>query len=77
MLNKVSDRALAALATLKGNTDFEAVMEWLQVEAQDVINTLLTAKDEVMVRQLQGAGQTLVDLIQTAENARERLGKRR
>ena len=77
MLNKVSDRALTALATLKGNTDFEAVMEWLQVEAQDVINTLLTAKDEVMVRQLQGAGQTLVDLIQTAENARERLGKRR
>ena len=77
MLTKVSDRALSALATLKGNTEFEAVMEWLQVEAQDVINTLLTAKDEVTVRQLQGAGQTLVDIIQTAEHARERLGKRR
>ncbi len=53
------------------------MLAWLGEEAQDMLKTILTAKDEVLVRQLQGAGQTLVEIIETAEHARERIGKRR
>lgn len=71
MLKQTPARVTAALASLEGNDEFEALREYLQDCLQDLRNESATTKDEVILRWQQGGIQVLSGLLDRASKARE------
>lgn len=66
---------LKSLARLDSNSDFLAVVGWLRVEREAVIETLATATNPVLVHQAQGSLSTLTDITRSATTANAALGR--
>lgn len=75
MLDRPSQRVLAALSTLEGHPDFQVITEWLRASREHLSRDGMIAKDEVLARWHQGAFQALDELITTSETARNHLRK--
>lgn len=75
MLKKIDKSTVAALATLQGHNDFQTVMKYLQQSLDELRRDNQIAKEDVIYRWQQGAIQTLDQLIETCESARETLRK--
>jgi hypothetical protein len=75
MLKKIDRQVVAALSTLQGHSDFQTLLKYLQQSLDELRRDNQVAKEEVQFRWQQGAIQTLDQLIETCENARETLRK--
>lgn len=75
MLNKLDKQTVAALSTLQGHNDFQTFLKYLQLSLEQLRKDSQSTKDEVTLRWEQGAIQTLDQLIDTCNNARETLRK--
>lgn len=71
MLRQTPARVIAALASLEGNSEFEALRTYMQECLQELHNDSATTKDEVILRWQQGGIQVLTELLGRAANARE------
>lgn len=71
MLSPPDERTLVALAALHGDTDWQVVMDWLRRNAKTLVTTMISAHDDVVVRQHQGAAQTLTELLELDETSVE------
>lgn len=71
MLRQTPARVIAALASLEGNSEFEALRTYMQECLQELHNDSATTKDEVVLRWQQGGIQVLTELLGRAANARE------
>ena len=63
MLSNPNERALYAMASLRGHNDWRVVMEWLQENAKTLMQACAETKDDVTLRQSQGAAQVLAELL--------------
>jgi hypothetical protein len=75
MLKKLDKQTVAALSTLKGHNDFQTFIKYLQQSLVELRKDNQIAKEDVIYRWQQGAIQTLDQLIETCDNARETLRK--
>lgn len=75
MLQKTDRIIISALATLKGNKEFEIVRVYLEQSLQELYRANATTKDEVILRWNQGAIQIIEQFLDMAANARETLQK--
>jgi cob(I)alamin adenosyltransferase len=75
MLRKLDKQTIAALATLQGHNDFQTFLKYLQQSLVELRKDNQIAKEDVIYRWQQGAIQTLDQLIETCETARETLRK--
>ena len=71
MLKKPDTQVLNALASLQGNSNFEAIRSWLESSLQDLYVTSSITKDEVISRWNQGAAQAVAELLEKAKEAPE------
>ena len=65
-----NERQLAALARLRGDSEFGVVVEYLEAARADALHTLSVTTDEVRLRWMQGEAQTLGDLIDLIQKQR-------
>ena len=75
MIEQPSKRVIQSLANLQNDNDFKEVVDWLNRSLQQIKHDALHTKDEVQTRWLQGAGQTIEDLLTRATSARETIRK--
>jgi hypothetical protein len=71
VLKQTPARVISALASLEGNSEFEALRSYLQECLDDLRNESATTKDEVILRWQQGGTQVLTELLDRAARARE------
>ena len=71
-----TDAVLKALVRLEGNQDFERVMEHLQAQYADAIETGAVASELILIGRAQGAQQVLSGFLKLAREARAILAKR-
>ena len=71
MLKKPDTQVLNALASLQGNSNFEAIRSWLEASLQDLYVTSSITKDDVISRWNQGAAQAVAELLEKAKEAPE------
>lgn len=70
MTKQTPHRVIQAFASLEGNTDFEAVREYLNDCLKQLRTDGIFLKDDVQCRWNQGAQQFLVELLEKMSNAR-------
>ena len=64
-------RVVEALARLWGDSDFQVVLDALEIEMRGTLLTMTTTKDEVALRWMQGSAQTLGELLDLSRQAQE------
>jgi hypothetical protein len=77
MLQKPSIQVLNALASLKGNPQFEAIQQWMAASLQDLYRDSASTKDEVLCRWQQGAAQAVSEFLEKSKDAEEVIRKLR
>jgi hypothetical protein len=77
MLQKPSIQVLNALASLKGNNQFETILEWMEASRQDLYRDSVNTKDEVLCRWKQGAAQAVSEFLEKSKDAEEVIRKLR
>lgn len=77
MLQKPSLQVLNALASLKGNNQFETILEWMEASRQDLYRNSVSTKDEVLCRWQQGAAQAVSEFLEKSKDAEEVIRKLR
>jgi len=77
MLQKPSIQVLNALASLKGNNQFEAILQWMEASLQDLYRDSANTKDEVLCRWQQGAAQAVSEILEKSKDAGEVIRKLR
>lgn len=65
-MKRPSDRELEALASLHHNTDF---VGWLQASLEACQDTLVLQQDETLLRQAQGEGRALREILRFIKEA--------
>jgi len=70
MLTRPDDRTKAALQRLRFDADFVFIVEWLGHSLAELDQTKRLTIDSVLLRQQQGAAQTLAELVEYARNQR-------
>ena len=75
MLAHPTKRVIQALATLESDADFQEVLGWMRESLTQIDRDSRRTKDEVQTRWLQGAGQTIEDLLTRATSARDTIRK--
>jgi hypothetical protein len=75
-VNRISTRGLEALARLKGDADFQAVVAEIRREAENLSEDLMVQRDDVQVRWCQGRKQALAEFLFLYDNASSVLAKR-
>jgi len=73
MLAKPPVRVIAALASLDGNSEFEEVCKWLEESLVELQLQSAYTKDDVQTRWMQGASQTLYELLTKKRTAKDTL----
>lgn len=76
MLANPNERQITALASLRGDPDWQVVMEWLQENAKTLMRDMCMTPDNAILRQQQGAAQVLtfiLDLNETSGDIAHRL----
>lgn len=74
MLRPIQDiNLLRALARLSDDPDYVLVCEWLQSEMAELDKKNRTYKEDVPLRQGQGAAMTLQDILEVSASAQETL----
>jgi hypothetical protein len=71
VLKQTPARVIAALASLEGNSEFEALRMYLQECLEELRNDSATTKDEIILRWQQGGIQVLGELLDRAAKSRE------
>lgn len=70
MLNRVAnERLIKALVVLRSHSEFQAVMAWLKESRESLCKDMVVQRDEVTLRQQQGALQALDDLLAAVEQS--------
>lgn len=77
MLQRPDNQILVALASLKGNPQFETIKAWLESSLQDLYRESVETRDDVLSRWKQGGAQAVRELLDTAHQADEVLRKSR
>mgnify|MGYP003643052826 CR=1 FL=1 len=77
MLQKPSIQVLNALASLKGNNQFETILQWMEASLQDLYRDSSNTKDEVLCRWQQGAAQAVSEILEKSKDAEEVIRKLR
>jgi len=77
MLQKPSIQVLNALASLKGNSQFETIRQWMEASLQDLYRDSANTKDEVLCRWQQGAAQAVSEFLEKSKDAEEVIRKLR
>jgi hypothetical protein len=75
LLNKLDKHTVSALSTLQGHNDFQTFLKYLQLSLEQLRKDSQVTKDDVTLRWQQGAIQTLDQLVETCNSARETLRK--
>ena len=75
MIARPSSRILEALVSLEHHGRFQDVVEWLEESLADTSAGLMTERDEVELRRMQGSAKDLSDIISTVRDAREMINK--
>lgn len=73
--SKDKRRVLGALATLRGNTHFEIVLDAMKEESADLDKALRTAPVSEEIGKTQGRASYVADFIQLAETAQDHLNR--
>ena len=68
-------KLLSALSSLRGNHNFEVVVEFMRSELSDSLDALVKQSDIDMLRITQGKARFLNDLLYKADNAEEIIRK--
>ena len=68
-MNRADQKVLNALASLKGNADWNVFSEWMKESSKAELESLLVTKDETTMRWLQGSINTLYSIIELSESA--------
>jgi hypothetical protein len=77
MLKQADQKILSALASLRGDNNFETVCAWLRDSLQDLQSESTKTRDDVLCRWLQGGAQAVEELLHKADNAQKVLQKSR
>jgi predicted ATP-binding protein involved in virulence len=71
MLTNPSERVLSALASLRNEADWQEVIGWFRENTKTLMTRLTEVRDEIEVRQMQGAAQTLMKILELDEQSLE------
>lgn len=77
MLNRPSNKVLAALASLEGHTDFEVIRVWLAESLQNLDAVSRETSDSTLCRWRQGAAQAVAQVLDYSAKSRSILQKSR
>lgn len=77
MLQKPNIQVLNALASLKGNSQFETIRAWMEASLQDLYRDSANTKEEVLCRWQQGAAQAVSEFLEKSRDAEEVIRKLR
>jgi hypothetical protein len=72
LLSRPDDRTKAALARLRGDSDFHEILAWLQGALFNLDQQKRVTSDGVLLRQQQGAAQAIAELVDHANGNKER-----
>lgn len=72
MISRPDDRTKAAFARLRGDSDFQEVLAWLQGALFDLDQRKRSTSDGVLLRQQQGAALAIAELVEYAHGSKER-----
>ena len=67
MLIKPDSRVESALARLRGDSDFQIIVEWFRASQKALDDATRMCQDGILLRQHQGAGQVVADFVARAE----------
>ncbi len=71
MIQSPPKQVYEALARLEGDRDFTLVLDWLQMEHESILEGVELQQNDALLRQGQGAAQTLRTIISSAGSARK------
>lgn len=77
MLTNPSERVISALAALRSDTEWQEVVGWLRENAKTLMLRLTETKDDITLRQEQGAAQTLAQILELDEKSMDLVHKMR
>lgn len=77
MLQKPSIQVLNALASLKGNSQFETIRQWMEASLQDLYRNSVNTREDVLSRWQQGAAQAVSEFLEKSKDAEEVIRKLR
>jgi lipase chaperone LimK len=69
MLTNPDERQITAIASLRGDPDWQVVMEWLQDSMKTLMHDMCETQDNAILRQQQGAAQVLTFVLDLNEGA--------
>lgn len=75
MIIKATAKEIEALASLRHNPHFEAVIEWLEASYMETLSKCSEELNIESLRQQQGAAIDLREFLQHAHNARDYIEK--
>ena len=75
MLTKPDHPTVQALASLKGNQQFETVCQWLRNTLEEIDRDSCVTKDEVQLRWNQGSAQIIRDFLGRSDEAQATIRK--
>jgi len=77
LLQKPSIQVLNALASLKGNSQFETIRQWMEASLQDLYRNSVNTREDVLSRWQQGAAQAVSEFLEKSKDAEEVIRKLR
>lgn len=72
-MKRPTDRELAALVDVSRNKDF---VDWLRASLETCQDNLIVQQDETLLRQAQGEGRTLREILKLMHDAPEILSRK-